>query len=192
MRRSTKIIIGVIVFILISLIIGLTLYFVLSKKSNSSRSSQQSSIGIPTYTPQQELSNFLKTMKENLTAFTNNQTDLHRFHKNMMEQTDKKFQQQMMQQLIIYYKSSWSGIKKFSSSLYQPIDTLLMNTNVFNQQYQQKFLKGYVALNNKINRYDRNINNEIKRGKDENIVHVLDTSIGHLISDINFFLTMMQ
>jgi hypothetical protein len=36
MRRSTKITIGVIVFILIGLIVGLTLYFVLKKKHNTS------------------------------------------------------------------------------------------------------------------------------------------------------------
>jgi hypothetical protein len=35
MRRSTKITIGVVVFLLICLIVGLTLYFVLSKKSSS-------------------------------------------------------------------------------------------------------------------------------------------------------------
>jgi hypothetical protein len=36
MRRSTKIIIGVIIFIIICLIVGLTLYFVLKKKHNTS------------------------------------------------------------------------------------------------------------------------------------------------------------
>jgi hypothetical protein len=186
MRRSTKITIGVIVFLLICLIVGLTLYFVLRKKPSSSVPPSQPVL--PTYTPQQELSNFLQTMKENLKAFTNDQSDLHRYHKTMIDQTDKKIQQQMMQQLITYQKSEWNNIKKFSSSLYQPIDKLLMN----NPKYQQKFLKGYVALNNKINRYEQNINNVIKRGKDDNIVNVQDTSIEHLISDISFFLTMMQ
>lgn len=186
MRRSTKITIGVIVFILICIIVGITLYFVLRKKPSSS--DPPSPHVLPTYTPQQELSNFLQTMKENLKAFTNDKSDLQRYHKTMIEQTDKKFQQQMMQQLITNYKSLWNNIKKFSSSLYQPIDALLMN----NPQYQKKFLKAYLALNNKINRYEKNINNVIKRGKDDNIVNVLETSVGHLISDISFFLNMTQ
>jgi len=185
MRRSTKITIGVIVFILIGMIVGITLHFVLRKKPSSSV--PPSEPVLPTYTPQQELSNFLQTMKENLKAFTNDQSDLQRYQKTMTEQTDKKFQEQMKQQLITNYKSLWNNIKNFSSSLYQPIDRLSMN----NPQYQKKFLKGYVALNNKINRYEKNINNVIKREND-NIVNVLDTSIGHLKSDIIVFITMLQ
>ncbi len=68
MRRSTKITIGVIVFILICLIVGLTLYFVLRKK-DSSTSIPSSSPSVSPSINNKDLTTFLGVLKNAVPNF---------------------------------------------------------------------------------------------------------------------------
>jgi hypothetical protein len=115
MRRSTKITIGVIVFLLICLIVGLTLYFVLRKKPSSSSPPSPPSppSGSTPYSRYQESKSKLKDL------YTENQ-DLNSKIMNLMKELDDIYNKNKtihQASIIIAYNETENNINTTIKSL---------------------------------------------------------------------------
>jgi hypothetical protein len=189
MRRSTKITIGVIVFILIGLIVGITLYFVLRKKPSSSSPPSPPAPPGPPSPPsdnsRQELLNLLQSLNKTNEDFINEKANIDKyFYQNVVTELNPTLKKQMIEKLVSTYQTLWTSIGSFVATSNSKILTLIAHDDTFSQKNRDDYSERNQKVNQDINSYQQIFIASQKSGDVAQLLIDMMTYTDYLINDI--------